>query len=251
MTEKISDNGPSSVHAETRYQVVLVGRSKERNLISDNGNMAMVDQDWYGRQCREDNIGSKDMETQSSKGDELVNLKVPSVDFKNANGEVNGSAMISDSKLALGSYHESQEPGESSQANALDFVDHYLSISVVNSSPEVRIPKFDGLRSPLASGAKGSQNLAMKANLLTKIGVSTFDWDDDQPDHGGEFFLKKKKELDMQRCKEGLQELVLADSKRTLSSSVVQNYNPISKVLQTDETDRDASRVNEFERLIE
>ncbi|KAI3678986.1 hypothetical protein L6452_38291 [Arctium lappa] len=258
LTEKVSDNDPSSVRVEARYQEVLVGRSKERNLVSDDENVAMVDPDWCGRQCKEDNIGSKAMETKVLNGDEFVNLKVPSVDFKNANGEVNGSAMISDNKLALGCYNESQEPGESSQANALDFVDHYLSVSVVNSSPEVRIPKFDGLRSPLASGAKGSQNLAMKANRMTKIGISTFEWDDDQPDHGGELFLKKKKELDIQRekhsggrCKEGLQELVLVDSKRAFSCSVVQNSNPISKVLQTDETERGASRVNEFEQFEE
>ncbi|KAJ9543198.1 hypothetical protein OSB04_022905 [Centaurea solstitialis] len=259
LTEKVSDNGPSSVHDEAHYRELLFGSSKERNLILDNGNVAIVDQDWYGRQCREDNIGSKDMETKSSKVDEIVNLKTPSVDFKNANGEVNVSANVSDSKLALGCYLESQEPGESSQANALDFVDHYLSISVVNSSPEVRIPKFDGIRSPLASGAKGSQSLAMKASLMAKIGgVSTFDWDDDQPEHGGEFFLKKKKELDIQRekhlggrCKEELQELVLADSKRTLSSSAAQNSNHFSKVLQTDETERDATCVNEFEQLNE
>ncbi|KAI3506695.1 hypothetical protein L1887_21258 [Cichorium endivia] len=93
---------------------------------------------------------------------------------------------------------ESQEPGESSEADALEFVDHFLSVSGVNSSPEVKIPKFDGSRSPFASCAKGSQKLAMKTSFMTKIGVSTFDWDSDQPDHGGDFFLEKKKEIDTQ-----------------------------------------------------
>nr|GEW59996.1 zinc finger, CCHC-type [Tanacetum cinerariifolium] len=77
----------------------------------------------------------------------------------------------------------------------------YLSVSFVNSSPEVKTLKFDGMRSPLATCAKGSYDMAKKANLMTKIGISTFYFDDNQSDHDGEPFLKKQKEFDNQKEK--------------------------------------------------
>ncbi|XP_023738364.1 uncharacterized protein LOC111886366 isoform X1 [Lactuca sativa] len=144
-------------------------RSEERNLVSHN----------------ENETGSRDTDTRCSKGDKLVNLNASSNNFEGENAVVD----------------ESQEPGESSEADALDFVDHFLSVSAVNSSPEVKILKYDGPRSPFSSCAKGSQKLAMKTSFMTKIGVSTFDWDSDQPDHGGGFFLEKKTEPDIQRDK--------------------------------------------------
>lgn len=109
-----------------------------------------------------DKIESTDLDTKSLKGDEFV--------------------------------IESQEPGEESQANALNFVDQFVSVSIVNSSPGFKIPKIDPFRSPLPSCAKGSSSLARKTNLMDKIGITTFDWDDDNHfDHGGDFFLKKRK----------------------------------------------------------
>ncbi|KAJ0512727.1 putative BRCT domain-containing protein [Helianthus annuus] len=87
-----------------------------------------------------------------------------------------------------GAVNESQEPGESTQADALKFVDHYLSISVENSSPEVKIPKTIGIKSPFTSFAKGSHELAKKANRMNRIGISTFDWDGNQPDSDERLF---------------------------------------------------------------
>ncbi|MFS7975964.1 putative BRCT domain-containing protein [Helianthus anomalus] len=92
--------------------------------------------------------------------------KTYSNNFENANEAVN----------------ESPEPGESTQADALKFVDHYLSVSVENSFPEVKIPKTNGIKSPFTSFAKGSHELAKKANRMNRIGISTFDWDGNQPD---------------------------------------------------------------------
>ncbi|CAI9300528.1 unnamed protein product [Lactuca saligna] len=144
-------------------------RSEERNLVSHN----------------ENEFGSWDTDTRCSKGDKLVNLNASSNNFEDENAVVD----------------ESQEPGESAEADALKFVDHFLSVSAVNSSPEVKILKYDGPRSPFSSCAKGSQKLAMKTSFMTKIGFSTFDWDSDKPDHGGGFFLEKKTEPDIQRDK--------------------------------------------------
>ncbi|KAI3760059.1 hypothetical protein L1987_50448 [Smallanthus sonchifolius] len=155
LTDKVTDNGPNSLQADTRYQEVLNGISSEKNLISKNENIPKVDQD----------------------------QKACCNNFEDGNGAVN----------------ESQEPGESTQANALRFVDHYLSVSVGNSSPEVKIPKVNGLRSPLTSFAKGSHDLAKKTSLMNQIGKTTFDWDDNQPEYGLEFILEKEKELNIQK----------------------------------------------------
>ncbi|KAL8262157.1 hypothetical protein R6Q59_026206 [Mikania micrantha] len=147
LTDKVTDNAPNSLQADTQYQELLT-------RISNDDNVAKVNQD-------------------QKAGD----------NFENVNEAVN----------------ESPEPGESTQANALRFVDHYLSLSVENSSPEVKIPKVNGLRSPVTSFAKGSHDLARKVNLMNQIGISTFDWNCNQPDHGGEFMLAKEKELNIQK----------------------------------------------------
>ncbi|XP_071738291.1 uncharacterized protein [Rutidosis leptorrhynchoides] len=189
LTDKKSDSCPIIVPADTRLQETRIARSKERNF-SYNENVPRVDPDQFNKNCNK------------VEGDEFVIFKAQ---FENENG----------------AYDESQEPGESSQANALEFVDRYLSVSVVNSSPEAMNLKVRGLRSPLSSCAKGSKNLAVKTNLLSNIGISTFDWDDNQLHNGRELFLKKKQELDVQREKrlderseDGLQELALVDSER-------------------------------------
>ncbi|KAF5785132.1 putative BRCT domain-containing protein [Helianthus annuus] len=143
LTDKVTGNGPNSLQ-HTRYQETLTGMSSEKNIISNNENVANVDQD----------------------------QKTYSNNFENANEAVN----------------ESPEPGESTQADALKFVDHYLSVSVENSSPEVKIPKTIGLQSPFTSFAKGSHELAKKANRMNRIGISTFDWDGNQPDSDERLF---------------------------------------------------------------
>nr|XP_043638398.1 uncharacterized protein LOC122609418 [Erigeron canadensis] len=167
LTDKKSDNGSNLASVETHYEEALIVRPTEENLISNNENVAMPYQDQFIKQCNK------------FEGDEFVIFQAPCSTFENE----------------VGVYYESQEPGEASQANALEFVDRYLSASVVSSSPEATIPKFVGMKSPLASCAKGSLNLAMKTNLMSKVGISTFEWDDKQLGHGEELFLNKKKEL--------------------------------------------------------
>ncbi|KAI7730990.1 hypothetical protein M8C21_030842, partial [Ambrosia artemisiifolia] len=155
LADKVTDNAPNSLQADTRHQEVLTGVSSEKRLISNNDNLAKVDQD----------------------------QKTNCNNFEIANGTVD----------------ESQEPGESTQANALRFVDHYLSVSVENTSPEVKIPKTNGLRSPFTSFAKGSRDLAKKAYLKNQIDISTFDWNGNHPDYGGKLHLEKEKEHNIQK----------------------------------------------------
>lgn len=102
-----------------------------------------------------------------------------------------------DNKVAGLSYADSQEPGELTQANALDFVDRFLKVNVLESDQDIdnRNPTGE-IVSPHAI-AKGPQSLAQQTNLRNSLaGASVFDWDDNHEDEGGgEFFTKKKEVL--------------------------------------------------------
>ncbi|KAM7464808.1 hypothetical protein LguiB_012370 [Lonicera macranthoides] len=108
--------------------------------------------------------------------------------------EIKGFDDIMNDELAGLSYVDSQEPGESSQANALDFVDRFLKVNVAEFDQEVGPGESIGGKSKLVSSAKGTQSLAKSANLLSSYGNrGIFDWDDShEDDRGGEFFRKKK-----------------------------------------------------------
>ncbi|XP_058210298.1 uncharacterized protein LOC131322814 isoform X1 [Rhododendron vialii] len=93
-------------------------------------------------------------------------------------------------------YNEYEEPGDSSQANALSFVDHYLSFNKVNLSKEVAPKKTRTQKSPPALCAKGPQILARRAILGTTFGISgTFEWDANEIDGGEGDRLKDTKNL--------------------------------------------------------
>ncbi|KAB2599471.1 hypothetical protein D8674_009742 [Pyrus ussuriensis x Pyrus communis] len=94
--------------------------------------------------------------------------------------------------LAGLSYVDSQEPGELSQANALDFVDKFLQNNLDESNKEVGHGKSARDTSKIVSSAKGPQILAKKANDKS-IDKGIFDWDDNREDEeGGEFFRRRK-----------------------------------------------------------
>ncbi|KAI8574644.1 hypothetical protein RHMOL_Rhmol01G0370000 [Rhododendron molle] len=81
-------------------------------------------------------------------------------------------------------YNKYEEPGDSSQANALSFVDQYLSFNKVNLSEEVA-PKKTRQKSPPVLCAKGPQILARRTILGTTFGISgTFEWDANDIDGG-------------------------------------------------------------------
>ncbi|CAN6551452.1 unnamed protein product [Malus baccata var. baccata] len=90
------------------------------------------------------------------------------------------------------SYVDSQEPGELSQANALDFVDKFLQNNLDESNKEVGHGKRARDTSKFVSSAKGPQILAKKANDKS-IDKGIFDWDNNREDEeGGEFFRRRK-----------------------------------------------------------
>ena len=98
-----------------------------------------------------------------------------------------------DYNFARLNYIDSQEPGESSEANALKFVDHFLSSNNVDLSPCVGHGKTFREKSPPVSSAKGPQSLAKRILLRTPIvKTGAFEWtDSDHHEGGGEFVSKR------------------------------------------------------------
>ncbi|MQL73784.1 hypothetical protein Taro_006134, partial [Colocasia esculenta] len=93
------------------------------------------------------------------------------------------------------SYVDSQEPGEQSQADALDAVDKFLSINDVGLSQDANPRKPCVMMTPLVSSAKGTHCLAQmgRGSPVGKAGV--FDWVDTLEDEGGGDFFFKRKDL--------------------------------------------------------
>ncbi|KAG1326322.1 mediator of DNA damage checkpoint protein 1 [Cocos nucifera] len=104
-------------------------------------------------------------------------------------------SLPTDSALAGLSYVESQEPGDLSQANALEVVDKFLSVNFMESSQEANTRKAtDMVKSPPISSTKGAQCLAEKTDHRSPVGkAGIFDWIDSLEDEGGgEFFTRRK-----------------------------------------------------------
>ncbi|KAL3572453.1 hypothetical protein D5086_026357 [Populus alba] len=74
-----------------------------------------------------------------------------------------------DQEFARLNYVDSEEPGESSQASALGFVDHFLSDNDVNFSPRTELRNTARKKSPPVLSAKGCQNLAKSIKTRTPI----------------------------------------------------------------------------------
>ncbi|KAI3857301.1 hypothetical protein MKX03_003143 [Papaver bracteatum] len=109
-------------------------------------------------------------------------------------------------KLADLSYLNSQEPGELSQANALDVVDKFLLINNVDCSQEdkVYLEKMVKERSPIVPSAKGPRILAHRSNTKSPVGgVGTLDWDASREDEGGGEFFSKNKDVLFPSCRRG------------------------------------------------
>ncbi|XP_028102436.1 uncharacterized protein LOC114301670 [Camellia sinensis] len=111
-------------------------------------------------------------------------------------GEKDGALLTSECETAKLNYNDSQEAGELSQANALGFLDHYLSFNNMNLSEEVSLTKTGWQKSPTALCTKGVQSLARRVTRRTSFGMSrTFEWDDDQIDDGEGNLLNNSKGL--------------------------------------------------------
>ncbi|KAL0367653.1 UNVERIFIED_CONTAM: hypothetical protein Sradi_3655400 [Sesamum radiatum] len=113
----------------------------------------------------------------------------------------------SENCLAGLSYANSQEPGELSQACALEVVDRFLDLNVMEYDEVFGSRVHHAGKSKVVSAAKGSRDLAKSSILKSTDGeCGIYDWDDTREDDGGgDFFLKKKqlffdKESPKKRC---------------------------------------------------
>lgn len=103
---------------------------------------------------------------------------------------------VYDGHVAGLSYIDSQEPGELSQANALDFIDRFLDDNVIDSDQEaIYVKNVPEKLKPLPRpSTKGQQSLAKRTNVRGKAGkTGIYDWDDSHEDEGGgDIFLRTK-----------------------------------------------------------
>ncbi|OMO98408.1 hypothetical protein COLO4_13950 [Corchorus olitorius] len=95
------------------------------------------------------------------------------------------------------SYVDSQEPGELSQANALNFVERFVNENLVELDGEIPLRKSTREESKLISSAKGPQSLAKKTiERSTANETGIFEWDDLLEDEGGgDIYCRRKEEF--------------------------------------------------------
>lgn len=89
-------------------------------------------------------------------------------------------------------YLDSQEPGEQSQADALNMVDKLVWLNTNGLSQELEPEKLTEMtyhRPPIARGTQNLAHLVECKSPKEKIGV--FDWVDSQHDEGGRQFFRK------------------------------------------------------------
>ncbi|XP_073302577.1 uncharacterized protein [Primulina huaijiensis] len=102
----------------------------------------------------------------------------------------------SENHLAGLSYVNSEEPGDLSQANALEVVDRFLELNVMEHDQSKCYRIQNAEKPKVINGVKGSLDLT-KNSVLKSTGVEyrAYDWDDTREDEGGGDFFQKKKEL--------------------------------------------------------
>ncbi|KAL1536268.1 hypothetical protein AAHA92_28944 [Salvia divinorum] len=127
----------------------------------------------------------EDQDTEVDKSETAINQTYDNPDMP--------ELLASSNSLAGLSYVDSQEPGELSQACALEVVDRFLDISFIEHEGfGKKVQDVDKLKG--FSAAKGSRDLAKTSTLQNTCGErGIYDWVDAQEDDdGGEFFLQKK-----------------------------------------------------------
>ncbi|KAK7359648.1 hypothetical protein VNO77_01610 [Canavalia gladiata] len=112
-------------------------------------------------------------------------------------GDGLGELPIYHDELAGLSYVNSQEPGELSQVNALDFVDNFLKDDIMDFNQEINCVKNMEEKSKSIPCTKGQQSLAKRVNDRGKAGrTGIYDWDDALEDEGGgDIFIRRKEDF--------------------------------------------------------
>lgn len=125
----------------------------------------------------------------------LVEIKGPEDGKNDFQKTVDLPQLASEDVLAGLSYLDSQEPGEESQANALEAVDKFLNLNPFDSDQHIDFGKSSVVKSKCVSAANGTKHLAQRAAGIADAEGGIFDWDDNREDEGGGEFFQKKKEL--------------------------------------------------------
>jgi len=144
---------------------------------------------------------------------------------------------LSDYNFPRLNYIRSQEPEESSQDNALNFVDRFLSFNNVDLSPGVDIRNTVREKSPPVPCAKGPQSLVKR---ITRGTTGTFEWtNSDQHEGGGGDFFSKRVEasVDFGGCRKKsvtrYQEMMVSTCRD--SRSVLHSSKEVRRMVQVNE----------------
>jgi len=148
---------------------------------------------------------------------------------------------LSDYNFPRLNYIRSQEPEESSQDNALNFVDRFLSFNNVDLSPGVDNRNTVREKSPPVPCAKGPQSLVKRITRGTPIGkTGTFEWtNSDQHEGGGGDFFSKRVEasVDFGGCRKKsvtrYQEMMVSTCRD--SRSVLHSSKEVRRMVQVNE----------------
>lgn len=125
----------------------------------------------------------------------LEGNEVSSTNIWNGNGEKEKdqpAISACDCQPILLNYTRSEEPHELSQAEALCFVDHFVSTNSLELSEETGHRGTSREKSPPVSSITGSQSLARKLHNQTEEMVD-FDWVDDYPQRKVLKYFRKKR----------------------------------------------------------
>ncbi|KAA0033456.1 uncharacterized protein E6C27_scaffold111G001170 [Cucumis melo var. makuwa] len=191
---KTGDAGPS----------VTIDKDKEKSSLKDNpvdrhngiGQSNLNDGDSGNVKCR---VGSSavrklftdDYTPVGDFGDLHTKLDASDVDLHQL------TACDGDGDQLAGlSYVDSQEPGDLTQDDALDFVEKFLKDNSMEFGLGKGMHKRDAMVQPKSvSNPRGQYNLANIVNRVRVVGESrVFDWDDNREDEGGGDIFRRRKE---------------------------------------------------------
>ncbi|CAN4106208.1 unnamed protein product [Withania somnifera] len=171
-----SDNPPEQEgvvgpHSEVRKELNLNACEEHDEQLKEVGN---------GNRCKVGSSAARKL----FRDEILVETKEPEDgegDFQKADLP----QLASEDVLAGLSYLDSQEPGEESQANALEAVDKFLILNPFDFDHHIDIGKSTNGKSKSVSAANGAKQLARRAAGIADAEGGIFDWDDNREDEGG------------------------------------------------------------------
>ncbi|KAL2485833.1 BRCT domain-containing protein [Abeliophyllum distichum] len=181
-----SDAGPTSLDTGTRYQEQSITIN---NVLSSTANRKSIPMD--GKESHSQELRNM---VRRSLSENVLDEKKLSSD-KSLDKDIEKDVTCEHGCARFNNV-ESPEPAELSQARALDFVDHYLSISDLNLCEDVETRKTNRIKSPASSMSKGTKSLARRVNPgCIDSDSASFDWAGTQNENSGYTFLRKTDNL--------------------------------------------------------